>query len=174
MRGFGLDAPEHAVARLVNLPRAQDRNVARQRLLHDVLAPVELAYLALGAALENLARGIEPDGDVAALQEGVYTRRPVSYLKFRCGCSLGKVGRGVLTRSCGSKERRNACASSAYPLSQRPLRAQLDADLASEVLALEHLVIAQEGEHEARELPRLDEGRQPALALLAGVVGDGG
>lgn len=74
-RDLGLDAPEYAVARLVNLPRAQDGNVARKRLLHDVLAPVELARLALGAALEDLARGVEPDGDVAALQEGIYTRR---------------------------------------------------------------------------------------------------
>lgn len=79
----------------------------------------------------------------------------------------------MLTRSSGGEEGRDARASSTDPLGERPLRAQLNANLASEVLALEHLVVAQEGEHEARELPRLDEGREPALTFFAGVIGDG-
>lgn len=80
----------------------------------------------------------------------------------------------MLTRASWGIERRDARPSGPDPLSERPLRTQLHADLAREVLALERLVVAQEGEHEAGELARLYEGREAALALLAGVVGDGG
>lgn len=80
----------------------------------------------------------------------------------------------VLTRASGGEESRDPRARSPDPLGERPLRAQLHADLPREVLVLEHLVVPQEREYEARELPRLYEGREPALALLAGVVGDGG
>ena len=51
----GVDAPEYAVARLVHLPRAQDGHVARERPLHEVRLAVELARLALRAALKDLA-----------------------------------------------------------------------------------------------------------------------
>lgn len=85
----------------------------------------------------------------------------------------GDMGEGKLTRPSRREERRNPRPSGTDPLRQRPLRAKLDANLAREVLLLEDLVVAEEGEHEAAELARLDEEGEAALALLAGVVGDG-
>lgn len=83
------------------------------------------------------------------------------------------LGGGGLTASRGREEGGDSAAGRPDPLRQRALWAELDGDLACEVLPLQRLVAAEEGHDHPVHLAVLGQEGESASAFGAGVVGHG-
>jgi hypothetical protein len=77
------------------------------------------------------------------------------------------------TAASGCKKRRDAAPCRAYSLRQRPLRTQLDGDLARKILPLQLLVRAQIRHDHSVDLAVFGQQRKAAAPLGAGIVGHG-
>jgi hypothetical protein len=133
------------VAVLVDGVGAQDGDVALDGALHVVDAAVKDAGFPGLGGLDDHAL-VEPDGDLAALDESV--------------------------DAGGSVEGRDSSTAAAELLSDGALGCEFDADFAVEIHAFESLVAAEETADGAADLAGFDQRRETAADGCAGIVRD--
>lgn len=139
---------KNAVAGLVDFPGAEDGHVAGEGGFHQVGFAVEDAGFSRGGKLDHgSVRGV-PGREGAGLNEGV--------------------------ASGGGEEGRDARAGGADSFGDGALGAELDGDLAREVLLFELFVGAEVRHDHAVDLAVFGEKGEAAATFGAGVVGDCG